>query len=385
MATTLAERAPASIRTSHVAGLLAAIVVLTWLPYAVAGVGFLADDWTFLRNAHVDGILGTAGAPQAGRPGAAAAYVVLFGVVGAHPLAAYALLGLLRFAVAWALFRLLDDHVDRRAAALAVVLWLVVPTHVALEQWASTIQAGLALWLLLAGARRILRGDDGLVPAALLGASVLCYELVLPLAAVLALVPIRRSPRAALAVGAAALWVVSHPVYGLSTGRLDLTSVLPAHLGGAWPIVLLAAIWAWWRSPDDDVRRLLTWGGLTFVLGVGVLATHGTSFVGLEDRLTAVSGIGVALVLAGVLLALPRPAALAGLAVVVLVAVPIRLDLAQRYHDAARHAIVERDALVAEHGCDVPDDVTVAVDRGIGGLLVAVHAEAAVEVAPRCS
>src|SRR5262245_38575598 len=139
MATTLAERAPATVSTTRVAALLGAVVALTWLPYAIAGVGFLADDWTFLHNAHVDGILGTAGAPQTGRPGAALAYVLLFGVGGPHPLGAYVVLGVLRFAVAWALFRLLDDHVDRRAAVLAVVLWLLVPTHVALEQWSSTV------------------------------------------------------------------------------------------------------------------------------------------------------------------------------------------------------------------------------------------------------
>ena len=400
-ATAVVDRAPTGERlpTWWVAGGFAALVALTWLPYAIAGTGFLVDDWVFLRNAHFDGILETGGFRQVGRPGAQVAYALTFGVVGEHPLLAYAVLGVLRFAAAWAIFRLLDDHVDRRAAVLAVGLWLVIPTHLALEQWASTVQALVALGLVAVGGRAVLRGRSW--APLVLGAAVLSYELVLPLAAALAVVvPARRRDVRGAALGAAAgglafAWIQAHPVYGGSTGSVDLASVLPAHFGLGLPVrssgaallglgLAVVATVTWWVNRSDRAAvRVIEWGALTFVLGLAPLLRFATQFRGFEDRLTAVSGVGVAMVLAGTLLLLPRRAAMAAAVAVVAVAIPVRLDAADRYAEAADRALAERDAAVAELGCRSSADLAepLFVRDGIAGLADGWNASAAMQLA----
>jgi len=108
-----------------------------------------------------------------------------------------------------------------------------------------------------------------------------------------------------------------------------------------------------------------------------------TQFRGFEDRLTAVSGIGVAMVLAGTLLLLPRRAMVAGVVAVVAIAIPVRIDAAARYADAAERGLAERDVAVTELGCrssaDLPEPLFVR--DGIAGLADGWNASAAVQLA----
>lgn len=240
------------------------------MPYALLGPGFVLDDWFALANARFDGWWMAAGREQwLARPGAGAAYALVFGLIGRRPLAVYAVSVALVVVAAVLLRRLLVATGVRRGVALAVALvWLALPNHGSLAYWPSAVNITLALVLLLGGLLALAAAATrwAVLAPLLLAASVLCYEATGPVAVAGVLALFRRGGRggwrrawpslAAMAAAGAWMVVFFHPAKRGIDEWADLTLALPAHAG--WGVL----------SP----RWLATVGGLAFVVGV-VLVT----------------------------------------------------------------------------------------------------------------
>jgi hypothetical protein len=250
----------------------AAASLLASSVYAVLGPGYVLDDWFTLRNAHFDGAWAAAGtAQQTARPGAALVYAIVFGLVGQHPLVTLTVQAVLGAATAALLVVVLRRYFGSGLALGAALLWVVFPNHTSLEAWASA--TNISLCVLLATAATALldstsrrRQAGALV---LFAASALCYEAIIPLAAVLIVVipwHRRRQPdwrlaaAGALVLGMVALWIVAHwhPGKHVSTGVADLSQVIGAHFG-------------WGIAPEGPVASIIMIGG---IIGVAVAAAR---------------------------------------------------------------------------------------------------------------
>jgi hypothetical protein len=244
-------------------------------------------------------------------------YAIVFGGIGAHPLAILAVHVALVAMAAVLLDELLRRlGVDDRLAWATAALWLVVPNHTSLLHWASATAITVSLVLLLFGG--VALAQDRVAPAAcILGASVLTYEATAPAAvAMLVAVPLlqRRPWRRPLLVGLAVLvpvlaWVGLHVPSVKDAGRarwIDLSLVLPAHVGwGVFPdgpvatvlglaALVAAAAWAR-RSP------LIVGGVAVIVLGTLPFVRYFYEPLGAGDRVNVVAGVGTAMLWAGLL------------------------------------------------------------------------------------
>ena len=274
-----ATQGPAPSPGAHLDGggwmppaLAAAASLVASSVYAVLGPGYVLDDWFTLRNAHFDGAWAAAGtSQQTARPGAALVYAVVFGLVGQHPLVTLAVQAVVGAATAALLVVVLRRYFGGALGLGAALLWVVFPNHTSLEVWASATNVSLCV-LLATAATALLDSDDRRRQGAalvLFGASALCYEAVIPLAAVLIVaVPWYRRRRpdwavtaaGAVVLGAVALWIVAHwhPDKHVSGGVADLSQAVGAHFG-------------WGIAPEGPVASLVMVGGL---IGVAVAAAR---------------------------------------------------------------------------------------------------------------
>ena len=268
-------------------------------------------------------------------------YALVFGGIGAHPLA---ILGVQVVLVAVAAL-LLDEllrklGVDDRSSWCVAALWLVVPNHTSLLHWATATAISVSLVLLLVGGVALARERDA--PAAFfLGTSVLTYEATAAMAVALVVaVPLlqRRDWRRPVAWGAAVLvpvglWVVTHvpSVKDAGLGRwADLTLVPQAHLGwGVFPdgwfttvlgLSALVLLTVWARSCRHVGMSAPKLGVAVIVLGTLPFVRYFYEPLGAGDRVNVVAGVGTALLWAGLLAWLWRrwrPVGVAATAVVV--------------------------------------------------------------------
>jgi hypothetical protein len=347
-AATTATSTGSSDRFRHLNASMALVVLtlLTALPVAQRGPDYVLDDWFLLANARFDGWWRALGGELArARPGSAMVYAGVFGVIGRHPLAALAVQGVLAALAATQLRALLARFVPPAAAFGVAALWVVVPNHGSLLLWATGSAITVALVLVLVGLR-LLAGGRTVAGVALLGAGVLTYEAVGPVAlAGCAVVPALagRRWRRPLLVGLAVLvpaglWsLLAVPsVKRDLAARLDPSLVAPAHLGwGVLPSGPVATAGATVALVVLGVAGALAIRTRRFdppaawaVAGVGVIALGTLPFVryyyepiGAGDRLNVVAGVGTAMLWFGVLAAVrrwwrPAGVALTGLAVV---------------------------------------------------------------------
>jgi hypothetical protein len=317
-------------RDAHLALALSLFQLLVGLPYLLSGPGYILDDWFTLYWRWTRGVLGAAGPGQLrSRPGAWLTYLVEFGLVGRHPLVPALLLLVVAAATAALLYLVARRFVDRRAAAAITAIWIVLPDHSSLTRWASTLNIGLALLLVLAGALcldgRLGRGDAA--GTALLVAGALCYEAVLPLAAILTVVvPARRTGawqpgRSALRLVPLVLtggWMLSGTAHSSAEqGWFSFGLLYPAHFG--WGLVpgaagrilgvaalaaMAAALAPWLVSGLARYRRpagVLVGAGLALVVaGALPFARDPIAPLGLGDRANVVGALGAAVAWAGI-------------------------------------------------------------------------------------
>ena len=176
---------------------LLAVVLLSVLPY-VARLGFYSDDWAFLASATLSpdrSLLGAIRAEYVGhlkmRPGQAAYVGLLYWAFGEHPLPYHLVNAAVLAAAAVLLYLALRELGQPRAVAVAVAaVWATLPHYSADRFWVAAFQATLsvALYLLaLYADLRSLRAPRErfvawrLLALAALVASVLCYEVAVPL------------------------------------------------------------------------------------------------------------------------------------------------------------------------------------------------------------
>jgi hypothetical protein len=248
---------------------------------------------------------------------------VVFGLLGRHPIAAYAVQVALVASAAVLLRSVLARFVDARVALATAALWLVVPNHGSLLHWTTASAITVALILLLAGIGLV--ADGRVVAGAIvLGVSVLTYEATAPAAAVAMVVVPRlqgRDWRRPLAAGVAILapvgaWVVANlpPVKEGLGQSADLGLVLPAHAGwGVFPdgpaatfggaafcvLVVLLAVDAVRRRALEPPTALVVAGLVTIVLGTLPFVRYFYSPLGAGDRVNVVAGVGTAMAWAG--------------------------------------------------------------------------------------
>ena len=401
--------------------IIGGLIVVLALPYALAGPNFHADDWVFVRNARFDGVLGAAGPRQVGRPGATLVYGLTFGAIGAHPLAIQLVQVLLWIVAAGAALIALRRFLVAPTALAVVLVWLLVPTHSTLEHWASTAQALVALALLAIGVAALAHAADNHGPGWLgvvaLGAAIACYEVTAgaALAALVAVPLVRRRRvrwdivlRGLIVLAIPLAWLLSHrTVYTVPRGRLDPTLVLPGNLslglapfgtGGrivtgialAGVLVAIARLVRPRLRPEStDAERLAIAGVLVIIVGVVPLVPFATNFIGMDDRLTVVSGVGAAMVWVGVVAMAVRDTGrrhIVALSAVLLllVAVPLRVGRTRDFVDAGDAAVREaqRLALLAADARVVRVPGPVAVARRVDGLNDGWNATAAAVYVP---
>jgi hypothetical protein len=314
-----------------------------------------------------------------------------FGVIGAHPLVLALLLLVFRVVAVVCLRRALSCFIDGRLAIAVVLVWIVLPDHLALEMWSSSLGAPVALALLAEGVTQLARAYRSAAPTVqqlalgylLLAGAVAFYELTAGVAvlAVIAVplltgrrLPIRHVIAGGMVVGLPLAWAALNvTVYDpAKSGHLDLGVAVRAQLSlGLAPVgvqgrivglvLLVAILVCLTRLASPTLRasagvgeRLVVAGTVILVLGLAPLINLKTNFQGLDDRLSSVSSIGIALIGTGAAYALAT--SLRGRATIVLgalalallvLSVPVR---AQRTHDlvlAGQRAVVAQHELAA--------------------------------------
>jgi hypothetical protein len=266
-------------------------------------------------------------------------YAVVFGGIGAHPLAILVVQVVLVATAAVLIDELLRKlGVDDRLSWATAALWVVIPNHTSLLLWPTAVAITVSLVLLLLGGVALAEERDA--PAAcILAAAVLTYEATGPAAlALVVAIPLlqrRTDWRRPVAMGLAALvpaglWVALHVPSVKEAGLArwaDLRLVAPAHLGwGVFPdgpvttVVGLAAL----LLVALAVRRrdpLVIAGLVVIVVGTLPFVRYFYEPLGAGDRVNVVAGVGTAMVWAGLLAFLaahaPRPVAIAAAGCVV--------------------------------------------------------------------
>lgn len=331
----------------------------------------------------------------------------------------------LTVAAAAAVLLALRSVLDARAARLSVLLWVVVPSHLAAERWASASQAMLAVALLAIGATCLLAVArrpsplPWLAGGALLGLAVAAYEVVVVVAV---LVPVavvvgsrfrgsqllgRLLLAEAPVAAALAVNLGYDSVYPELTGSGSVTGFLFAHLGlgfygpvySAVTIMTLIGVAALLRARLLGFRRG-GWGAVLsperrqpLLLGMALLLTGAApafsipnTFVGMYGRLVVVSGVGSALVLVAIVDAIGRrwsrwhltELALVGLLVA---AGGARLSLEGDWRDAAELGLAVADRAAATLPSDRPVTVVdLPVARGVASIADGWHVADAVRV-----
>jgi len=414
--------------TDHPAITVAAVAALVAVPYLLAGPKLLADDFVWLRNAQVNGWQGAGGPRVDGRPGGAIMAALTFGLIGAHPLLLAIVQTVLRSACAVALRRCFAQFVSGPVALAAALVWVVVPDHLSLEMWGSTIAAPVALGLLAAGIAELARAwratdvsNRHLLGAyLLLAGGVAVYELtagVAGLAVLLVPFVVGRRPTIARVlsgwaiIGVPMAWAaLKVSVYDTAnSGSLDIRLVLPSQLsmglsppGMQGKLMALAGtaivIFSLARLASPSLRsragtgeRMVAAGALVIAAGVAPLVHLATNFQGLDDRLSTVSSVGAALVWTGGALV---AAQLVGrrrattvyfaLAVaLVVVVLPLRFVRTRDFVDAGRQATATTRVLSdqARNHQLVTVDGPIAVVDHYSGLNDGWNATAAVQLA----
>lgn len=220
MSGTAAPAIDAPLRGAPLVVLVLSVAV--GLSHILLGPNFVLDDWFNVNEGVFGGVFG-ATAPELviSRPGSAIAYGLSFGVFGAHPLPIVVLASLVNVGVAQMLYQVAKQYVPAQAALAITCLWVVLPNHMSLEIWPSTIMVSMSLLALLPAVYLIGRtATPGIVAPILLAllASAL-YEGTVPMAGLLMLVvPKIRFGKVnlplviggALTQGALTLWIFTH-------------------------------------------------------------------------------------------------------------------------------------------------------------------------------
>lgn len=321
--------------------LLTALVLGRALLYAALGVNFVLDDWSLEYQRAVAGTWSSVPSGQDlvhARPGAWLTFTLLHGIVGPHPLVQFLVLTAVNVGVVVVLYLVLTRFFSPALGLLVAAVWVLLPIHQSMTVWSGTSQIAVAALLFLLGLWALTHGRWVLAGLGM-GASILCYELTVPISfAALALAatpfapldPAAAAPRTAITwrtrlgalafVVAATAWSRAHPVYDVDLrmpspatlwsghfglglfGSLDAPEKLAALVGALFAAAAAVCL-VWWVRGDrarGDGPSLVVAGVGVLLLGLVVSLTASTGVLGFNDRLYAVSSVGAAMIVGGV-------------------------------------------------------------------------------------
>jgi hypothetical protein len=354
--------------------------------WAVVGGDLLTDDWWMASTLRHQGFWSsfTYMAWDFGRPLAALTHSVYYTVIGPHPLPLLLLLAGINAAAAVLVLRLGRRLLPSRAAVLTALVWAALPNRGSVRLWIVMLPVALALLLLLGAGLLLARPEPRYGTASVLIAlGGLAYEAVIPLGvAALVYTAWKRGRRrwrdvaesVAPPLASAAYVFLRSPKRTNGIAPFSTASrLLPANLGvgifggGTLSILLATAVLvlivvALVRAtlptfgPSRSHHRVIVVGcGILFLGALPFLAAgfpFGTD--GIFDRGNIISGLGVAMILAGcgewLLRSCPRRA---GAAVLALGVGSLALLNGQDVHDY-RAAVSDGKALVAALDHDLP-------------------------------
>lgn len=321
-----------------------ALVILTGLVigraavYVALGVNFILDDWSLAALRESEGRWQAVPTGQDlvnARPGAWLTFTLLHGIVGPHPLVQFLVLTAVNVAVVLVLYLVLARFFDRAVALAVTAVWVLLPIHQSMTVWSGTSQIAVGALALLLGVLAYTHGR-WLLAGLAMSASILCYELSVPLAfaaAVLVATPLAplvpapsrpltwRSRLGVLAMLAVTTWWSrTHAVYPVELEMPSPATLWSGHFGmglfgsleapdplvaaaGAVTAALAAVCLVWWvrgeRGRGDGPSLVLAGVGV-FGLGLYVSVTVATGVLGFNDRLYSLSSIGAAMMLVGI-------------------------------------------------------------------------------------
>ncbi len=304
--------------------------VVISLPFLLSHPAPLREEWGFIGRAHTEGWMNAADPATADmRPLVRLLYAVFFGSFGDSPTLLHWIVVASAAALAISLYLAVREAVGARRAFAVAAIWIALPTHLTLSLWPPAININLAGACSLLGLLLLRRAYDGrsnlVYGTVLLVVSVLLYEAVavlsiggaaivvwkfarhrlkdfavtcLPVTAVVAVVALNSGERTIV-------WV--SPLRSLFN-NLGIFREVPLVMVLLFALVMVTAIVCLVRPLLQ--RRAHSWadvlafGGLAVVLcGYLPFATSGFDpmFVGLGDRGNAVSALGAAACLVGVI------------------------------------------------------------------------------------
>ncbi len=317
----------------HLAVLVGLVLgVAGW--YAWLGAGLLLDDWRLISDTQQYGTFHSLRHTDPGirisRPVAWVLYNVVYRLAGTSAVRLLVMVTLLNLAVVVLLYLVLARLVTRSSAFLVTAVWVLLPTHAALTVWGNVVQALLSLVLLLAGVLWLTRGR-WLAPALCFAAAALCYQVVIPMAAIAAVatpaeggLPARERAKILAAVALSSIWAAVHPTYPAEVHLPDVAHLWRGHFGSglfasADPPALLRSglalavlvgtavcLVAWWRGErrPGEGPALVVLGLLVWVAGLVVLVTTPrwvqAGEFGLTTRVFGLSSMGAAMILVGI-------------------------------------------------------------------------------------
>lgn len=321
--------------------ILTGLVVCRAAVYVALGVNFILDDWSLEALRATEGRWQSVPTGQDlvnARPGAWLTFTLLHGIVGPHPLVQFLVLTAVNVAVVLVLYLVLSRFFDRAVALAVTAVWVLLPIHQSMTVWSGTSQIAVGALALLLGILAYTHGR-WLLAGLAMSASILCYELSVPLAfaaAVLVATPLAPlAPTAAAPVrplgwrarlgvlamlAATTWWSRSHAVYPVELEMPSPATLWSGHFGigllgslespdalvaaaGAVVAALAAVCLVWWvrgtRGRDEGPSLVLAGVGV-FGLGLYVSVTVATGVLGFNDRLYSLSSIGAAMMLVGI-------------------------------------------------------------------------------------
>jgi hypothetical protein len=348
---------------------LAAIALLIAGWYLIEGIGFVLDDWFFVRNAVLDGAWHTDGSTGGDRPVGSLIRALTFGAFGERPAPVFIILAIGNAVSAICFHELVRRPLGERIAIVSSAAWLILPTRTSLEAWLSTAVAVGAQLMVLAALVLLL--PPRLSRRRIVGASVLVLGAILSYesAALLAFIgtplvrwgAVRRIERQVMvpitsAVGAGLLWAVTHwnPSRDAAGGFANPLQVLPANFGwgiapdgvlSALPLigVLLGLVFLVRRialsRTCEQADAAVGVGLVVLIAGVAPFVFYFYAPLGAGDRLNWISAFGAALMWGGLfelLWSVRRELALAAAAGVVALAMVERADRTELWTVAGR-------------------------------------------------
>lgn len=315
--------------------ILAILSVAVALPHLLLGPNFVLDDWFNVQEGILGGLF-SASTPElaASRPGMPIAYGLTFGLFGSHPLPLVVIASVVNVASAQVLFRTAQQYLARQASFALTGLWIVLPNHMALEIWPSTIMIAISLLLGLTAINLLGHDDPNTINRAAIlifaFASSAFYEGSLPMMclAVLVVPKLRRGAfdlrllaAGAISQGALAGWILMNlPPSKSARDVIALRDVLASFYGiGIVPewfegVTIVGFMVGFSLLAYNAVRerrfelpeRLVVGGFVIMAAGIMPYLRYFYTAVGPGDRLQYMSSIGGAATIIGLLWAMNR-------------------------------------------------------------------------------